>query len=43
MYKLLSFCSWEMGHKERAIREGQKALNIMLKHTPTDYAGINLK
>ena len=43
MHKLLSVCFCEIKNFEVAIKEGQIVLDIMLKHTPTDYTEIGLQ
>jgi hypothetical protein len=43
MCSLLSICLWKTTNFQLAVREGQTALDIILKHTPTDYTEISIQ
>jgi hypothetical protein len=43
MCSLLSVCLWKTANIQLAVREGQTALDIILKHTPMDYTEISIQ
>ncbi|UJR11604.1 hypothetical protein I4U23_015786 [Adineta vaga] len=43
MHRVLSVGFWQLKKMDLAIKEGQIALNILLKRTPTDYIEIGLQ